>query len=886
MLAAAALSAVLTAQVPPPAQQDPQQSPQPAQQGPGARIDRPLPTISGELYFEEAVQAMKGKPVRSIQVTKADQQSAAITPLDQASSESIVRGLETRIGQPFEPRKVSADCASLWSERRLVVRAYAEEIDGEIVVTYQVDLQVERYESVEFVGYEHLDLETIYALIGYYSGRRTTRTEAEAMRKLLLARYRRDGYAFCNIQLVDMPAVDDTPSTEDIGPPRLGLRILIEEGPKVTVREIDFVGNRSFPADPILGLFGTDSYLVRDARIESDPARGFVRGGAFSREVLEEDLDRLRLFYRSRGFLEATVDLADVRFTEDRTSVDLSFVIVEGPRYKVRSVKVVHITPDQTPLLEDPLYPPSEVERELKVQPGEFYDHDRLLRDQLAIEEFYGRRGHPSVNFPGMRTALRQGCRVLPPLEIYGEGPEVDIVFQVSEGSPKRLRDVVIRGNSFTRDAVIRRRFRVLPGERIDMLEVRRALRRIESTRFFQDPVTLQGPRLQIEPVPGDPDLVDLGLDVQDGPTGELRWGVGISTGIGAQAQITFNKRNFDLWNPPSSANPITAIEEILDAKAFHGGGQNLSMLLAPGSRQSQFSMTYVEPDIFGDHLDTYALRVSGQRRIRRLPDGYTSDVLGGEVGLSRNFTEFFNAGVAIRQETVEIDDLAQDATQLAFDAEGQTELRGGRISMRYRDFDDLLRPSEGIDIGLSFELIGGPFGAGENLSKWEHRADVYLPLAENEMGHRTVFHWRHFFGYAEEFGSSDDVFLTERFYMGGGNLRGFDFRRAGPTQFGRPLGGEVIYTSSYEVYFPLVATRLEGEVRDRELLRWVVFTDIGFLGLGLDDPTFGEMRASSGVGLRIEIPYLELPIALDLGWPWMYEESDDRRQLYFSISR
>ncbi|MGK0202256.1 MAG: outer membrane protein assembly factor BamA, partial [Planctomycetota bacterium] len=53
-----------------------------------------------------------------------------------------------------------------------------------------------------------------------------------------------------------------------------------------------------------------------------------------------------------------------------------------------------------------------------------------------------------------------------------------------------------------------------------------------------------------------------------------------------------------------------------------------------------------------------------------------------------------------------------------------------------------------------------------------------------------------------------------------------------------------------------------------------------------LNDSTFGEMRASSGVGLRIEIPYLELPIALDLGWPWIYEETDNRRQLFFSISR
>ncbi len=848
----------------------------------GQRVDRPLPTISGDFYFEEAVRAMKGKPVRSIQVTRAGSRGAAASALDAAGADSIVRGLETRIGQPFEPRKVSADCAALWTERRLVVRAYAEEVDGEVVVTYQVDLRVERYESVEFVGNDELDLDEIYALIGYFAGRRTTRTEAEAMRKLLLARYRRDGYAFANIKLVDLPALDESVDDEAFGAPRQRLRILIEEGPKVTVRDVDFVGNRSFAADPILGLFGTDNYLIRDARIDSDPARGFVRGGAFSREVLEEDLDRMRLFYRSRGFLEATVDLADVRFSADRTSVDLSFVIVEGPRYKLRSVKVQHVGPDQSPLVGAPLYPASEVQSVVKAAEGQFYDHDRLERDKLAIEEFYGRRGHPSVSFPGMRTATREGCRVFTPLEIYGSGPEVDVIYQVSEGSPKTLRDVVIRGNRMTRDAVIRRNFRVLPGERIDMLEVRRALRRVEGMRYFQDPVTLQGPRLQVEPVPGEPDKVDLGLDVLDGPTGELRWGVGISTGIGAQAQVSFNKRNFDISRPPSSANPITAVKEILDAKAFHGGGQNLSLLLAPGTRQSQFALTFFEPDIFEDHLDTYGLRVGGQRRIRRLPDGYTSDTLGGEVGLSRNFTEFFNAGVTLRQETVEIEDLAQDATVLAVDAEGKTALGGLRVSTRYRDFDDLFRPSEGFDLGLSFEVLAGD----ENLTKIEHRADFYLPLNENELGHRTVFHWRQFAGFADAFGSSEDVFLTERFYMGGANLRGFDFRRAGPTQFGRPLGGEVTYTSTFEIFFPLVATRLEGEVRDRELLRWVLFTDIGFLGLGINDPTFEEMRGSSGVGIRIEIPYLELPIALDLGWPWRYEETDDRRQLFFSISR
>lgn len=868
-----------------PQSQAPQgQNPQ-GQNPPGRRAD-PLPTIGGELYYRDAVEALAGKEVRSIQITRSDGVGGASTLLDEASSDSITRSLQTRVGQSFQPALIGADVDTLWSERRLVVRAYVEQVDDGVVVTFQVDSEIEVYEDVTFPGIEHLERQEVHSLVGFYPGRRTTRTEAEAMRKLLLARYHRDGYAFCHVRLVE----EDSPEEGDVElgqTPRKRLRVVVEEGPKVTVRRIDFVGNKSFAAEPILGLFGSDNYLIRDARIDSDPARGFVSGDAYSTEQIEEDVDRLRLFYRSHGFLEATVNLADVQFGPDRTTVDLTFVVVEGPRYRVRSVRVEHVRPDGSPLLGEPLYPASEVEQVLTTEIGAYYDNDRLRRDQLEIEEFYGRRGHPSVTFPGMQAAARDGCRVFDPLDLPDmESPEVDVVFQVSEGRPKTLRDIVIRGNRFTRDHVIRRQFRVLPGERIDMEEVRRALRRIEGTRFFQDPVSLRGPQLQIEPVAGDPDRVDLGVEVQDAPTGELRWGVGVSTGIGAQAQITFNKRNFDISSLPSSLNPITAIGEILDQKAFHGGGQNFSMLLAPGSRQSQFALQFTDPDVFGDHLDTWALRVGGQRRIFRLPDGYTSDTLSGEVGLSRYFTEFLNAGLSLRHETVEIDSLAQDATQLAFDAEGQTELRGARLSLRYRDFDDFLRPTSGVDLLLSFEGIGGLLGGDEDLTKLEHRADVYVPIAENEMGHRTVFHWDQFFGLANEYGDSNDVFLTERYYMGGRNLRGFEFRRAGPTQFQRPLGGEAIYTSSFEIYFPLVATRLEGEVRDRELLRWVVFTDIGFLGLGIDDPSFREMRASSGVGLRIEIPYLQLPIALDLGWPWLYEETDDRRQLYFSISR
>ncbi|MCB9876376.1 MAG: outer membrane protein assembly factor [Planctomycetes bacterium] len=848
--------------------------------------EQPRPTIGSELYLADEVKALVGRRVRSIRIVKAGTGGGPTTPLDSTSAEPIVRGLQTRVGQGFEPRHVSADCQSLWSERRLITTCYVQPVDDEVIVTYQVDLEVEVYDEVEFEGLGHLDKPTVDGLLGLYPDRQTTRPEAEAMRKVLLARYRRDGFAFCSIELRDLPSIGLGDGS--LGGPRPRLRVLIDEGPKVRVRDLHFLGDHSFAADAVLGRFGSSDYLIRDAEIASDPARLFdwIAGGPFSRETIEEDLDRLRLFYRRRGFLEATVDLTDAVFSQDRAAVDLSFVIVEGPRYRIRSLRVEHVNADQSPLFGEPLYSAEEVAEVVKSQAGSFYDNDQLQRDAQAIEDFYGRRGHPSVNFPGMRAAPGQGCSVFPPLEIYGDGPEVDVVFRVSEGTPKYLRDVVIRGNRFTRDRVIRRNFRVLPGDRIDMLEVRRALQRIEQTRFFQDPVSLRGPRLQIEPVPGEADQVDLGLDVEDGPTGELRWGVGISSGIGAQGQISFNKRNFDLAATPSSANPITAIGEILDQKAFHGGGQDLKMLLAPGTRYSQFAVTFIEPDLFRQYFETYQLNVSGQRQIRRLRVGYTSDVIGGEVGLSRYLTEHFNVGVALRHETVKVDSLALDATQLAFDAQGTNELRSTRLSMRYRDYDDYMRPTSGLDASLNFEMIGGFLGGDESMTKWTHQFDAYVPLLENEHGHRTVFHYDHFFGLGEAFGNSNDVFLTERFFMGGANLRGFQFFGAGPTQFNRPLGGEATFTATTEVYFPLISTRMEGDIRERELLRWVLFTDFGLLGLGLHDPTFQQLRASSGVGLRIEIPYLQVPIAIDLGWPWLYEETDDRRQLYFSISR
>ncbi len=834
------------------------------------------------MLIDERARALLGRTIRAIRVEQHDRRGRQVMPDDAA--EAVVRSLLSRVGQPLEVRKVTADIGNLWQDQRLAVLAFARPDGDQVELVLIVEREVQYYERVEFRGLRQLQRTEVDALLGLYPDRQVTSTEAAAMRNILIARYHRDGFAFASIDFEERdPEVGET-SGERV---RKIVTFRIDEGPKVTVGNLEFRGNESFPAVQSMFLSPGD-HLVRESHMQHTPGWLLARGGAYSREVLEEDVDRLQLFYRSRGFLDAVVSVTDAQLSADHRVVDLDFLVVEGPRYTIRSLRIVHVDAGGHELPAGTArYRPDEILPQLKIAVGDYYDHTLIRRDILAIEEFYGERGHPKSSFPGM-DRVPGAFRVVGgwPKESYDEQARVELTFEIEEGAPKTLRDVIIRGNSSTRDAVIRRKVYALPGERVDMKQVQKSIAYLDRTRFFQDPLTLAGPHFEFLPVPGREDLIDLGIDVTEAETGEFRWGVGISSGAGAQATMQFNKRNFDLWSPPSTWNPITAFGEILDSRAFHGGGQNLDLLLAPGTQVSQGQIGFTEPDLWGQYFDTTELRVNGRRTLR-FRDGYRSDTLGIDLGLFRNFSDEFSAGITFREENVEVSNVSPDATSLAFAAEGRTELRGGRARIAYRDFDDLRMPTKGLEVQGTFELLGGPFGAEVDLWKATASTNFYVPIAENALGHRTVLHLEQSFGVAQAIQGSSDVFLTERFYLGGSsNLRGFDFRGVGPSQFGRPFGGEATYYGTAEVTFPLVPTRLDRELRDRELLRGVVFVDYGLLGLSLQDPTFSQLRLSYGAGLRINVPVLDIPIALDIGWPILHEESDRRRAFLFSIAR
>ena len=302
-------------------------------------------------------------------------------------SESMIQVMKTRAGNPLRGAEVADDLRNLWRLRKvIVVGVYTVDAEGGGVVVYFEVEEPRNYDRLVFKGLDAFSEEQARSIIGVAPGRRVSDIDVENHSRDLERRYWRDGYYHAKVTSKG----DDETST---------LTMTVDEGPKVTVRGVHFRGNSAFPGDAPLNLYQN---LIGSAEMESKPSGKIQRGTIYSDEAIEADLDKLRIFYRKLGYRDARVELAQRSFSDDLSEVDLTFRVVEGPRYKIRSVSLEHYTAEGE-LEEDPLYPKEMILAELRVKAGEFYDRDKVNRDKRAIERFYGKRGHPMSGRYGPR---------------------------------------------------------------------------------------------------------------------------------------------------------------------------------------------------------------------------------------------------------------------------------------------------------------------------------------------------------------------------------------------------------------------------------------------------------------------------------------------------
>jgi outer membrane protein insertion porin family len=525
----------------------------------------------------------------------------------------------------------------------------------------------------------------------------------------------------------------------------------------------------------------------------------------------------------------------------------IRFIVYEGRRYKVGSVEFkgnTKFTAEQirqgVVVLGKPVRP--------KMLEGETFTPKGLDQDKEAIEDFYGAHG-----YLGKGDQDRVFVRIIKNANI--ERGTIDLVYQIEEGEKSYIEKIDIRGNTKTKDKVIRRELSVSPGDVFNMVRVKLSKERLEGLQYFTRVQTDVESTLVT-------DHKDLIVSVEEGPSGNFYFGAGFSSIDQLVGYVGMNQGNFDLFNPPY----------------FTGGGQKLRLQATIGTKQENYEVIFVEPWFLNRHL---ALEVNlFHRELRYLSDLYSQRETGATLGLTRAlFTDAFRVGLSYTIENVGIHiDPGLTATNyarsqgpgrhpeqvfippqisptLAQEAGDRLVSKVGlRLSYDTRGAGFL--PNRGQLSSFGVTVAGGPFGGDTDFYKLDLESAWYFKgLWEGhvlEVGGRA--------GVVEAFGNSTRVPLFDRFFLGGANtLRGYKFRHVGPRdEFGEPLGGNTYWMGSAEYSIPLI-----------ERLRFAVFYDIGMVYSRAYDFDFANYNDNWGVGLRLAIPQLgPAPLRLDYAFP------------------
>ncbi len=439
----------------------------------------------------------------------------------------------------------------------------------------------------------------------------------------------------------------------------------------------------------------------------------------------------------------------------------------------------------------------------------------------------------------------------------------VDIVLVVRQGRIFRTGQIIIQKNNLTRDDVIRRAITLSPERPLDSTEAKNTESRLRQTGLF-DP---RGVKVTLQPEdPDNPGYRDVLVTVQETNTGSFSLGGAISTDGGLSAQISLTQRNFDVTDTPDSWG------ELFRGEAFKGGGQTFTIQFSPGTVQNNITVGLSDPHIFDSD---YSGSVNGFYTTYDYTS-YTEHRVGAQFSVGEHFGSRWNASVPFGIQAVELSAIEPDAPTDYFKVQDQHLLSSIGLSLTRESLDRRALPTKGNHIGFSVDQYGG---LGDFTFTQLH-ADyaTYLKLSEDVLGRATTLELKTSGDYIPQ--PMDSVPFYQRYYLGGQNFRGFDFRSVAPRGIRNDTGG--VSEDTIGGVFKFFAGAEVRQPLYEDLLSGVVFLDSGTVD---ESVSLDKYRVSVGVGLRIYYsPVAPAPFAFDFGFPLLKQDTDKTRILTFSI--
>jgi outer membrane protein insertion porin family len=731
----------------------------------------------------EAAPVAPATPITSLSVVGAQR----------LEPDTILSYVKLRVGQPYTQTAADQALKDLYATE-LLADAQVRNDNGNVVIQVKENPVVNR---IILEGNKRIKEDKILPEIKVAPRQIFTRSKVRADVARIIELYKRQGRFAATVE----------PKMVMLEQNRVDIVFEITEGPKSKVRQINILGNEKFSDGDLRGEMVTK---------QTGLTRIFSSGTSYDPDRMAFDQQKLRQFYLTQGYADFRVVSAVAELTPDKKDFIITYVVEEGQRYKFGDIAVDSQLRD---------FDGEQLAKQLPMKKDDWYNA-KLVEDTIEkLNETAGAFGYAFAD-------------VRPDYERNKDDLTMGIKFVIAEAPRVYVERIDVNGNTLTQDKVIRREFRIAEGDAFNSLQVKRSSNRIKSLGYFQE-------KFEIEQKPGSaPDRILLEANVEEKPTGELQLSAGFSSIESFIFQASVQQRN------------------------FRGRGQTVGLSGSYSRYSKSVEASFTEPYLFDKNISASANVYrrdynSFQYLNSDRNTTYQQSTTGFQLRAGVALTEYITS---VASYTLNYDDISLDKTQfytnrLDPNVQQCDPLLAGRylceaigkrtssiigLSLIYDNLDNRVRPTRGLlaSIGADFSGLGGSV----RYARLRANASRYWP-----MGKGFIFSLSAEGGAIKSLDNSgsaalgiDDVRLTDRFYLGEPQMRGFDIRGIGPrvlrkfygadtTGDGVPdlstnrdewaddaLGGKYFYRARAELEIPLGSGA-------RELgLRPSIFADVG----------------------------------------------------------
>ncbi len=703
-------------------------------------------------------------------------------------ADAILRVIESKTGSVYLDAVVSKDIRAIFAMGYFDdVQAETQPFNGGKRIIFDVkEKPTIRY--IDFKGNYLFDDEEVQESLTISTGSILNIFKIRNNIELIESMYREKNYHSVKVDYEIKPLDNN----------QADLKFIIDEGDKLYVTSIKFEGNKAFDEDEL-----------KDAIETSEKGFFFwlTSSGDYDRSQADQDANRLSTFYLNQGYIHARVGEPQVDFTEE--GIHIVFKIEEGRRYKVGSVQLQgDLIMEKDLLLE-----------KLSIGKETYYNREKIRQDVILLGDVYGEQGYAHAD---IRPTTREDDEAL----------LVDITFTIDKRQQVYFENILISGNTRTRDKVIRRELWVHEQELFNSKALKRSVRNLYRLDYFED--------IKVNTLKGsDDDKMVLKIDVTEKSTSMFQFGAGYSSEENLFLTASVDQRN------------------------FLGRSQKLKLQGQLGGSTTQYTLSFTEPWLFDIPLSS-TVNIYDQNK--DFQDEYDRHTVGGGIGFSYPVYDhtriYWNYSYGVSDIEIVDEDLAPDSI---IELEGRNVTSSVGISLGWDSRDRIFNPTEGSKHSISFEYAG--LGGNIGFNKIIAESGWYIPLFWDLVG---LVHGRAGYVYQND----DDKSLPdyERFYLGGINsLRGFKHRgiyisdteiepigpdwadEATTWEVDKKRGGERMVQFNFELIFPIAK-------------------EVGFMGLVFydtgnvydDQIDLNDMRATYGGGFRWFSPLA--PIRLEYG--------------------